>query len=65
MFVGDEDKKIGFFSHEQSWSCKITGDSGKIYKFRADQSDKKFFKKIDTMWNESWSELRWKGKEIK
>jgi len=58
MFVGDEDK-IGFFSHEQSWSCKITGDGGKIYRFR-DGSDEEFFKKIDTMWNESWSQLQWK-----
>tara|TARA_R100000687_G_C6387241_1_gene135572 strand:- start:42 stop:722 length:681 start_codon:yes stop_codon:yes gene_type:complete len=64
MFVGDEDK-IGFFSAEQSWTCKITGDGGKIYKYREDVSDREFFKKIDTMWNESWSELRWKGKEIK
>ena len=63
MFVGDEDK-IGFFSHEQSWSCKITGDGGKIYRFR-DGSDRKFFRNIDTMWNEAWTELRWKGKEIR
>ena len=60
MFVGDEDKKIGFFSAEQSWTCKITGDGGKIYKYREEGSDGKFFKKIDTMWNESWSQLQWK-----
>ena len=63
MFVGDENK-IGFFSHEGGWSCKITGDGGKIYKFRDDGSDQPFFKKIDTMWNQAWSELRWKGKEV-
>ena len=63
MFVESKDE-IGFFSHEQGWTCKITGDSGKLYKFREDISDQPFFKKIDTMWNESWSELRWKGKEV-
>ncbi len=63
MFVESKDE-IGFFSHEQSWSCKITGDHGKLYKFREDFHDEPFFKKIDTMWNESWSELRWKGKEV-
>ena len=63
MFVQYENQ-IGFFSHEQSWSCKITGGHGKLYRFRDDESDRPFFKKIDTMWNASWSELRWKGKEI-
>ena len=63
MFVESKDE-IGFFSSEQSWSCKITGDHGKLYKFREDIADQPFFKKIDTMWNESWSELRWKGKEV-
>jgi hypothetical protein len=65
MFIESENR-VGFFSHEQSWSCKITGDSGKLYKFRDQENDQKyFFKKIDTMWNQSWSELRWKGTEIK
>ena len=63
MFVESENR-VGFFSHEQSWTCKITGDGGKLYKFRDQDHQGYFFKKIDTMWNESWSELRWKGKEI-
>ena len=63
MFVQSEDK-IGFFSHGAGWSCKITGDHGKLYRFREDDSDQPFFKKIDTMWNQAWSELRWKGKEV-
>lgn len=63
IFVESENR-VGFFSHEQSWSCKITGGHGKLYMFREDESDQPFFKKIDTMWNESWSELRWKGKEV-
>jgi len=63
IFVESKDE-IGFFSHEAGWSCKITGDYGKLYRFRENNSDQPFFKKIDTMWNASWSELRWKGKEI-
>ena len=64
MFVGYHPGGVGFFSHIQNWSCKITGKHGKYYRFREENSDKDFFKKIDTMWNASWSELRWKGKEI-
>jgi hypothetical protein len=64
MFVGYHPGGVGFFSHIQNWSCKITGNHGKYYRFREDDSDKDFFKGIDTMWNASWSELRWKGKEI-
>ena len=63
MFVESGDE-IGFFSHEAGWNCKITGDCGKLYRFRDDGSDQPFFKKIDTMWNQAWSELRWKGKEV-
>ncbi len=64
MFVENDRGQIGFFSHEQSWTCKITDNSGKLYMFRDQDQDAKFFKNIDTMWNASWSELRWKGKEI-
>ena len=63
IFIESEDE-IGFFSHEAGWSCKITGDHGKLYRFRENNYDQTFFKKIDTMWNQAWSELRWKGKEV-
>lgn len=65
MFVESENR-VGFFSHEQSWTCKITGDGGKLYRFRDEdhRHQEYFFKKIDTYWNEAWTELRWKGKEI-
>lgn len=57
--VGDQ---IGFMTHMMGWCCRITGERGKTYIFR--DSNKNEFKKIDTYWNEAWTELRWKGKEV-
>ena len=53
--------QIGFMTHMMGWCCRITGEHGKTYIFRDNQTD--LFKEIDTYWNEAWTELRWKGKE--
>ena len=53
--------QIGFMTYMMGWCCRITGEGGKVYIFR--NSDDTLFKKIDTCWNEAWTELRWKGKE--
>ena len=56
------DGQIGFMTHMMGWCCRITGEHGKTYIFR--NSGDTLFKKIDTYWNEAWTELRWKGKEV-
>ena len=65
--IGDDKKQIGFMDEMGSWHCRITGDGGKTYlvRDRSYNDDDKYYKKIDKYWNEAWSDLRWKGKEIK
>jgi len=53
---------IGIMTHYQGWMCRISGEGGKTYIFR--DNNKEQFKKIDTYWNQAWSILRWKGKEV-
>lgn len=54
---------IGFMTMQGTWMCRISGEGGKSYLHR-DAYDKEEFKMIDTYWNEAWTELRWKGKEV-
>ena len=53
---------IGIMTHYQGWMCRISGQGGKTYIFRSEEKEQ--FKKIDTYWNEAWTKLRWKGKEV-
>tara|TARA_R110000851_G_C12841762_1_gene541841 strand:- start:32 stop:661 length:630 start_codon:yes stop_codon:yes gene_type:complete len=64
--IGDDGKQIGFMDTQGGWHCRITGDGGKTYLIRdngINNADTNL-KSIDKMWNQAWSELRWKGKEV-
>ena len=65
--IGDDGEQIGFMDEMGGWHCRITGDGGKTYLIRGNgiNNADTHLKSIDKMWNEAWSELRWKGKEIK
>ena len=58
-----DDGQYGFIDILGSWHCRITGEGGKVY--LSSRSHDNHYKKIDKYWNEAWTELRWKGKEIK
>jgi len=60
--VGDQ---IGFMTYMMGWCCRITGKGGKTYIFRPYKNEHcSIFEKIDRYWNEAWSQLQWKGKEV-
>jgi len=55
--------QYGFMDLTGNWHCRITGEGGKTYLGYRDENDSDY-KYIDKCWNEAWSRLQWKGKEI-
>jgi hypothetical protein len=57
------DGQYGFMDLEGLWHCRITGEGGKTYLNYRGGSESEY-NEIDKNWNQAWSALRWKGKEV-
>ena len=57
------DGQYGFMDLEGQWHCRITGEGGKTYLNYRSGSESEY-NEIDKNWNQAWSALRWKGKEV-